>query len=196
MGKQARSRASIRTGLGRRVGFAALLVAWVSFAATARAEGPSPAAAGGAAEQSDVAEIGQKLSNPVADVWALFTEFDLDFFDGNVNEGGAELGGDDGIPADTPVSALRQRRQRVEAHHEAHRSGRLQHPDSQGVRRLRQRGWSGGHHAANARSAAIGKLDPRRGSRPGSFPPPPAKRWETSSGASVRPRSSATRTKS
>jgi hypothetical protein len=69
------------------------LVAWVSFAATARAEEPSPAAAGGAVAQSDVAEIGQKLSNPVSDVWALFTEFDLDFFDGNVNQGGAEVGG-------------------------------------------------------------------------------------------------------
>ena len=94
MGELARSRAPIRTGLGRRVGFAALLVAWVSFAATARAQEPSPAAAGGAAEQSDVAEIGQKLANPVSDVWALFTEFDLEFSDGNVNEGGAELGGD------------------------------------------------------------------------------------------------------
>lgn len=93
MDKQARSRASIRTGLGRRGGFAALLVAWVSFAATARAQEPSPAAAGGAVAQSDVAEIGQKLSNPVSDVWALFTEFDLDFFDGNVNQGGAEVGG-------------------------------------------------------------------------------------------------------
>ena len=123
MGELARSRASIRTGLGRRVGFAALLVAWVSFAATARAQEPSPAAAGGAAEQSDVAEIGQKLSNPVSDVWALFTEFDLDFFGRKRERGRCGAGRRDGVPAGTPVSALRQRRQRVEAHHEAHLSG-------------------------------------------------------------------------
>ena len=72
------------------------LAVWVSFsfAATARGEEPSSgSAAGGAAEQSDVAEIGAKLSNPVSNVWALFTEFDLDFSDGDVNTGDPEVGG-------------------------------------------------------------------------------------------------------
>ncbi len=45
-----------------------------------------------AKEQSDLAETGKKLSNPVSDVWALFTEFDLSFDDGNVNQGDAEVG--------------------------------------------------------------------------------------------------------
>lgn len=38
-------------------------------------------------------EVGAKLSNPVSDVWALFTEFDLLFNDGNFNTGDAKLGG-------------------------------------------------------------------------------------------------------
>ena len=92
MSERARS-ASIRTGLARCVGFAALWVAWASFAATARAAEPSPGAAAGAAEESDVAEIGAKLSNPVSNVWALFTEFDLDFSDGNLNQGNPKVGG-------------------------------------------------------------------------------------------------------
>ena len=45
-----------------------------------------------AKEQADLAETGRKLSNPVSDVWALFTEFDLSFSDGNVNPGDAEAG--------------------------------------------------------------------------------------------------------
>jgi hypothetical protein len=37
--------------------------------------------------------IGAKLSNPVSDVWALFTEFDLTFSDGDLNTGNAKIGG-------------------------------------------------------------------------------------------------------
>ncbi len=51
-------------------------------------------AAAGAPAQSDLAEIGAKLSNPVSNVWALFTEFDLNFSNGDVNRGHAEVGGD------------------------------------------------------------------------------------------------------
>lgn len=45
-----------------------------------------------AKEQSDLAETGRKLSNPVSDVWALFTEFDLSFSNGNMNRGDAQAG--------------------------------------------------------------------------------------------------------
>ena len=90
------SRVATRTGLVRRVGCATLLVALVSFAATARGQEPSSGsgAASGASEQNDLAEIGAKLSNPVSNVWALFTEFDLTLSDGDVNRGGPKVGGD------------------------------------------------------------------------------------------------------
>lgn len=44
-------------------------------------------------EHGSLAEIGQKLSNPVSDVWALYTEFDLYFSDGNINTGSSKVGG-------------------------------------------------------------------------------------------------------
>jgi hypothetical protein len=37
-------------------------------------------------------EVGAKLSNPVSNVWAMFTEFDLSFSDGNFNRGDAKVG--------------------------------------------------------------------------------------------------------
>jgi hypothetical protein len=43
--------------------------------------------------QDDLGEIGRKLANPVSDVWALFTEFDLFFSDGDDNLGEPEVGG-------------------------------------------------------------------------------------------------------
>jgi len=77
-----------------RTAFAAILLACCSLPAVSRAQQPGatpvsgPTPAGG-----DPAEIGAKLSNPVADVWALFTEFDLFFSDGDVNDGPAQVGG-------------------------------------------------------------------------------------------------------
>jgi hypothetical protein len=44
-------------------------------------------------EHGSLAEIGHKLSNPVSDVWAMYTEFDLGFSDGNVNLGNSKIGG-------------------------------------------------------------------------------------------------------
>jgi hypothetical protein len=44
-------------------------------------------------EQDSLAELGAKLSNPVSDVWALFTEFDLTFSDGDLNTGDSKVGG-------------------------------------------------------------------------------------------------------
>jgi hypothetical protein len=40
-----------------------------------------------------LSEIAAKLANPVSDVWALFTEYDIYFNDGNVNRGDAKVGG-------------------------------------------------------------------------------------------------------
>jgi hypothetical protein len=43
-------------------------------------------------DHGTLGEVGAKLSNPVSDVWALFTEFDLSFSDGNFNRGDAKVG--------------------------------------------------------------------------------------------------------
>jgi hypothetical protein len=59
----------------------------------AAAHDPHAEAKEPAGEHGSLAEVGQKLSNPVSNVWAMFTEFDLTFNDGDVNEGGPEVGG-------------------------------------------------------------------------------------------------------
>jgi hypothetical protein len=43
--------------------------------------------------KATLAVIGAKLSNPVSDIWALFTEFDLYFNNGKVNQGNTQVGG-------------------------------------------------------------------------------------------------------
>jgi len=75
-----RSRVAVSIGV--------VLLAITCSAGVARAEAP-----GGAAHGDDASEIGAKLSNPVSNVWALFTEFDLYFSGGNVNRGDDEAGG-------------------------------------------------------------------------------------------------------
>ncbi len=73
----------------------ALLLAFVFFATAARGEEPRVQPGGGvtAPEHGDVAETGKKLSNPLSDIWALFTEFDLSFSNGNPNSGHDQVGG-------------------------------------------------------------------------------------------------------
>jgi hypothetical protein len=65
---------------------AASLLAFVSFAPVASGQEPK------AASESDLAETGRKLSNPLGDVWALFARFDLNFADGEVNLGDPKIG--------------------------------------------------------------------------------------------------------
>jgi len=69
---------------------AALVLALVSSGPTARAH---DASSDSAAKQTDLAEIGKKLANPVSNVWALFTELDLTFEDGDINKGSDQVGG-------------------------------------------------------------------------------------------------------
>ncbi len=69
------------------------LVALSSFSMVARAQSAGASSAPAASEHGDAGEIGAKLSNPVSDVWALFTEFDLYFSGGDVNSGDDEVGG-------------------------------------------------------------------------------------------------------
>lgn len=65
----------------------AVTILGVAGAASAQQTASQPA------HKTDAAEIGAKLSNPVSDVWALFTEFDLYFSDGDVNRGDPQVGG-------------------------------------------------------------------------------------------------------
>jgi len=85
-----------RARVGRRPVVApALLLAFVFFTTAARGQ-EAPVEPGGgvtAPEAGDASETAKKLANPLSDVWALFTEFDLNFSDGNLNPGHPQAGG-------------------------------------------------------------------------------------------------------
>jgi len=84
------------TRIGRQPFVApALLLAFVYLAIPARGQQTAVQPGGSiiAPEAGDVADTGRKLSNPLSDVWALFTEFDFNFSDGNVNSGHVWAGG-------------------------------------------------------------------------------------------------------
>jgi hypothetical protein len=44
-------------------------------------------------EHGSLADVGAKLSDPTSNIWALFTEFDLSFSDGDRNTGDPKVGG-------------------------------------------------------------------------------------------------------
>jgi hypothetical protein len=48
--------------------------------------------AGSGAGQGNLAELGAKLSNPLSDVWALFTEFDFNWSEGDISDGEHKFG--------------------------------------------------------------------------------------------------------
>jgi len=59
----------------------------------ASAEAAESAGGGGAGGSGQsVSEIGEKLANPTSDVWAMFTEFDFSFSDGDLNTGSELFG--------------------------------------------------------------------------------------------------------
>jgi hypothetical protein len=62
------------------------LLASAAFASAATGQEPRTAS------KDDVAEFGKKLSNPISEVWALFTHFDLNFADGDLNSGDSRVG--------------------------------------------------------------------------------------------------------
>ncbi|HET6491182.1 MAG TPA: hypothetical protein VFG28_15605 [Syntrophales bacterium] len=71
-----------------------LLVLLVLPGGTVRAQQSGPdSPKGGDSGQASLDEIGAKLTNPVSDVWALFTEFDFTFSDGDLNTGESKIGG-------------------------------------------------------------------------------------------------------
>jgi hypothetical protein len=71
---------------------AALTLAGAPRSASAHDPEAQPAP-GSHSEHGSLAEVGAKLSDPTSNVWALFTEFDLSFSDGDVNEGDPKIGG-------------------------------------------------------------------------------------------------------
>ena len=72
----------------------ALLPTFMCFATVAHGQEPNSQSGAGATapEGSDVAETGKKLSNPLSNVWALFTEFDTTFSNGKANSGHKKVG--------------------------------------------------------------------------------------------------------
>jgi hypothetical protein len=72
----------------------ALLLASFFFASAAPGQETRVVPGGNVTEpaEGDVSETGKKLSNPLSNVWALYTEFDLNFSDGNLNPGHQEAG--------------------------------------------------------------------------------------------------------
>jgi hypothetical protein len=65
----------------------ASLLAWVWFASSAAGQ-ETPAPSG-----SDLTETGRKLSNPLSDVWALFSRFELTFSDRDISLGDSKVRG-------------------------------------------------------------------------------------------------------
>ena len=46
-----------------------------------------------ASGEDNLEEVSAKLSNPVSDLWAINMQFGINFSDGDLNEGAAEVGG-------------------------------------------------------------------------------------------------------
>jgi hypothetical protein len=51
------------------------------------------AAGASASEEQSLGEVSAKLSNPVSDLWAINMQFGINFSDGDLNRGAAEVGG-------------------------------------------------------------------------------------------------------
>ena len=70
-----------------------LVVALPLIAHSHDADAPAVSADAAQSGQANLAEVGAKPSNPVSDVWALFTQFGITWSDGDLNNGEAEIGG-------------------------------------------------------------------------------------------------------
>jgi hypothetical protein len=70
-----------------------MAIAWL-YAGPAFASGPSSQTADSGPGQGSLAELGAKLSNPLSDVWALFTEFDVNWSEGDISDGEHKIGSD------------------------------------------------------------------------------------------------------
>ena len=88
---------TIRRARGGRqpVVSAALLLAFVFFTTGARGQEArvEPGDRVTVPEAGEAAETAKKLANPLSNVWALFTEFDLPVSDGSLNPGHPRVGG-------------------------------------------------------------------------------------------------------
>ena len=142
----------MRAGLG-----AASLLAVVWFAPVASAQEPQGASG------SDVAETGKKLSNPLSDVWALFTRFDANFADGDVNQGDAKVGGSMLFQPILPVPLHGTGANRWNLIARPTIPVLFSQPVPTGLNTLRPHRRAGRHPAADRDRAPHRELDPRRG---------------------------------
>lgn len=77
----------------RKAVISALLLTLFSFATAAHGQELTEVPGASAApEGADAAATGRKLSNPLGDVWALFTEFDTNVANGNLTSGDQQVG--------------------------------------------------------------------------------------------------------
>lgn len=66
------------------------LIGLISLTATSAIAEEAKPQAGGESGQASAAEVGKKLSDPLSDVWALFTEFNHTWSDGDITNGHEE----------------------------------------------------------------------------------------------------------
>jgi hypothetical protein len=114
-------------------------------------------------EHGNLAEIGAKLSNPVSDVWALFTEFDLNFSDGDINQGDAKVGGRMLFQPILPLPLFGEGDQQWKLITRPTVPILFSQPVPKGFDDFSSIGGIGGHPAADARRAARRQLDPGPG---------------------------------
>lgn len=90
------ARFRIGTAFARRTPSWALLLVLMSGIASGptMAEETSGQGSPGGGGGGSLAEVGKKLSNPLSDVWALFTEFDVNWFKGDLSDGDYKVGTD------------------------------------------------------------------------------------------------------
>jgi len=79
----------LRGRYGHRLASALIGVLGLTATAVMAQDAKPQAGAGG----DSLSKIGAKLSNPLSDVWALFTEFDLNWNEGNLSDGKWKEGG-------------------------------------------------------------------------------------------------------
>lgn len=73
---------------------ALLVIVMAGLASTgATAQDAQQQSAHSGTKHGSLGELGAKLSNPLSDVWALFTEFDLNFNEGDLSDGDHKKGG-------------------------------------------------------------------------------------------------------
>jgi hypothetical protein len=122
--------------------------------------GPAPSDDGsGKDQEAPLSEIAAKLANPVSDIWALFTEFDLYFSDGNLNRGSAKAGGRMTFEPIMPLTLYGKGEKAWKLITRPTIPLIFSQPVPTGFDEFNQRGGAGGYPVAHAGFPACKKLD-------------------------------------